>query len=388
MKFRVRSLLAFTGVMTIWLSGVEAKEFLVGVDAPVTGALARVGSGTLEGMKAAVEIFNKNNPKHQMKLVVIDNENSPAKAVQGVEKMASDGVVGIMGAYGSHLLGPASTAANKAGLAYITSGGAAKELVLRGLKNYFSICTGEGYNKITEGLLASWKTKSVSILYSTKESTTDLAKDADKEMRAMGIKVTMHPFDPAISDFKPLVNKVKIQDRPDVIYMCGYENDYVGILRAANVLKPKVKAIVGAWGLATAKMAADFPNLVPNAFGTAMISYPAEFKTNEGKELAKTYEKLYRKRLDYLTVYGYVPAMVMFEAIKSADEKGTLNKGGVIEELQKIDKNTLMGRIAFDERGENRYFSQRMGQHQNGKIVIVWPKEDATGKMNYPAVPW
>jgi branched-chain amino acid transport system substrate-binding protein len=388
MKLFVRSAVAVASVLTMGLSGVEAKEFLVGVDAPLTGALARVGTGTVEGMKAAVEIFNKNNPKHQMKLIVIDNENSPAKAVQGVEKLASQGAVGIMGAYGSHLLGPASTAANKAQLGYITSGGAAKELVLRGLKNYFSISTGEGYNKITESLLASWKTKSVSIIYSTKESTTDLAKDADKEMRAMGIKVTMHPFDPAIGDFKPLVNKVKLQDRPDVIYMCGYENDYVGILRASSVLKPKVKAIVGAWGLATAKMATDFPKLMPNAFGTAMISYPAEFKTNEGKELTKTYEKLYKKNLDYLTVYGYVPAMVMFEAIKRADERGTLNKGGVIEELQKTDKITLMGRITFDEKGENKYFSQRMGQHQNGKIVIVWPKEDATGKMKYPAVPW
>lgn len=388
MKCIASAMVAVAGVLAMGLSGVEAKEFLVGVDAPITGALARVGTGTVEGMKAAVEIFNRNNPKHQMKLIVIDNENSPAKAVQGVEKMASEGVVGIVGSYGSHLLGPASTVANKANIAYITSGGAAKELMLRGFKNYFSISTGEGYNKITENLLASWKTKSVSIIYSTKEATSDLAKDADKEMRAMGIKVTMHPFDPAIADFKPLVNKIKIQDHPDVIYMCGYENDYVGILRAANVLRPKVKAIVGAWGLATAKMAADFPNLVPNAFGTAMISYPAEFKTNEGKELAKTYEKLYKKNLDYLTVYGYVPAMVMFEAIKRADEKGTLDKGGVINELQKTDKNTLMGRIAFDERGENKYFSQRMGQHQNGKIVIVWPKEDATGKMKYPATPW
>jgi branched-chain amino acid transport system substrate-binding protein len=323
-----------------------------------------------------------------MKLIVIDNENAPAKAVAGVEKLVSQGAVAIIGAYGSHLLGPASAAANKAGLAYITSGGAAKELMLRGLKNYFSISTGEGYNRITESLLANWKTRSVSIVYSTKESTTDLAKDANREMGAMGIKVTMHPFDPAITDFKPLINKIKLQDRPDAIYMCGYENDYVGILRAAKVLKPNVKAIIGAWGLATAKMAADFPTLVPNAFGTAMISYPAKFKTPEGKELGQTYERLYKKELDYLTVYGYVPAMVMFEAIKRADEKGTLGKGGVAEELRKTDKNTLMGRIVFDERGENKYFSQRMGQHQNGKIVIVWPKEDATGNMNYPAVPW
>ncbi|MGC5371905.1 hypothetical protein, partial [Klebsiella pneumoniae] len=78
-----------------------------------------------------------------------------------------------------------------------------------------------------------------------------------------------HAFDPAISDFKPIVNKIKLQDKPEVIAMIGYENDYVGILRAARVLKPAVKAMVGVWSLATPKMAQDFPDLVPNVYGTA-----------------------------------------------------------------------------------------------------------------------
>jgi branched-chain amino acid transport system substrate-binding protein len=29
-----------------------------------------------------------------------------------------------------------------------------------------------------------------------------------------------------------------------------------------------------------------------------------------------------------------------------------------------------------------------MGQHQGGKVVIVWPKDAATGKINFPGVPW
>jgi branched-chain amino acid transport system substrate-binding protein len=82
--------------------------------------------------------------------------------------------------------------------------------------------------------------------------------------------VTAHAFDPAISDFKPIINKIKLQDKPEVIAMIGYENDYVGILRAARVLKPAVKAMVGVWSLATPKMAADFPDLVPNVYGTAV----------------------------------------------------------------------------------------------------------------------
>ncbi len=43
--------------------------------------------------------------------------------------------------------------------------------------------------------------------------------------------MTVHKFDPAITDFKPIINKIKLQDKPDIIMMSAYENDYVGIIR-------------------------------------------------------------------------------------------------------------------------------------------------------------
>lgn len=119
-----------------------------------------------------------------------------------------------------------------------------------------------------------------------------------------------------------------------------------------------------------------------------MLSYPAEFRTAEGKEFEQTYKKLYKKEPDYLAQFGYVQAFVLFEAIKRTDEKGTSVKVGLADELRRTDIKTLLGRVTFDARGENPLFSQFMGQHQNGKIAIVWPKEEANSKMNFPAVPW
>jgi hypothetical protein len=29
-----------------------------------------------------------------------------------------------------------------------------------------------------------------------------------------------------------------------------------------------------------------------------------------------------------------------------------------------------------------------MGQHQKDEVVLVWPADEATGKMVYPAKPW
>ncbi len=368
--------------------GASAEQFMVGAELPLSGTMARVGAGMQEGVMVAAEVFNKTNGKHKIKIVTIDDESAPAKAIAAVEKLASEGVVAITGGYGSNNISPASDAANKLGLVYMTSGGVDDSLVNSGRKNFFRINNTAGYEKAVQGLLADMGAKSVSIIFSTKQATTDLANSVQRQLGARGVKVTTHSFDPAITDFKPIINKIKLQDKSEVILMVGYENDYVGILRAARVLKPPVKAMVGVWSLATPKMASEFPDLMPNVYGTALLPFPASFETADGKAFADTYKALYKKEPDYLGQFGYVQSMLLFEAIARAADKGTIKKGGVAEELRKTDRETLIGRVQFGANGDNLNFVHRMGQHQDKKIVIVWPKESATGKALYPGVPW
>jgi len=366
----------------------SADEFMVGVQIPLTGAMARSGGGMAEGIQTAAELFNKANGKHKIKLVTIDDESNPAKAVAAVEKLASQGVVALVGGFGSNIIGPASDAANKQNLVYMTAGGVDNDLTRRGYKTFFRINNTQGYERAVTQMFEEQGVKSVSIVHSTKEATADLAKDMQKALAPKGVKVTLHPFDPAITDFKPIINKIKLQDKPDVIAMSGYENDYVGILRAAKVLKPDVKAMVGVWSLATSKMADDFPDLMPNVYGTALLPFPAEFTTPDGRDFAETYKKLYGHEPDYLGQFGYVQSQLLFEAIVRAYDAGTLKTGGIAAELRKSSRDTLIGKVSFDDKGDNLNFAHRMGQHQAKQIAIVWPKEYANGKMNFPGVPW
>ncbi len=374
-----------TAMMT---ARVHAEEFIVGAQLPLTGTLARVGAGMQEGVMVAADVFNKGNGKHKIKIVTIDDESAPAKAVAAVEKLASEGAVAITGGYGSNNISPASDAANKLGLPYITSGGVDDSLVNSGRKNFFRINNTAGYEKAVLGTLADMGAKTVSIVFSTKEATSDLANSVQKALTAKGVKATAHSFDPAITDFKPIINKIRLQDKSEAILMVGYENDYVGILRAARVLKPPVKALIGVWSLATPKMAAEFPDLMPNVYGTALLPFPATFDTADGRAFADAYKALYKKEPDYLGQFGYVQSMLLFEAIARAADKGTVKKGGVAEELRKTDRATLIGRVQFGANGDNPNFLHRMAQHQGKNIVIVWPPKNATGKMIYPGTPW
>jgi len=369
-------------------TSASAEELLVGAEIPLTGSLARIGTSMSEGIAVAVEAFNKSNAKHKIKVITIDDESAPAKAVAAVEKLAGQGVVAITGGYGSNNIAPASDAANKLGLPYVTSGGVDDSLTARGYKTFFRINNNVGYEKAMVGLVTDMKVKSASMVYSTREAPANVSKDIEKTLTGNGLKIAMHPFDPAITDFKPIINKIKLQDKPDVILMVGYENDYVGILRAAKVLKPEVKAMIGVWSLATPQMAAQFPDLMQLVYGSTLLPYPAEFRTPAGKLFADTYKKVHNKEPDYAGQLGYVQATVLFDAIARAADKGTLKQGGLADEMRKTDYQSPIGRVQFNDKGDNPNFVLYMAQHQSGKIVIVWPSEASTGQMNFPGVPW
>ena len=390
MNNRLRTIAFASAIALVGVAAAQAEDIIVlGSHAPLTGKLARVGTAMHEGVTVAIEMFNRQNEgQYKVELITIDDETNPAKAVAAVEKLAGQGVVALTGGYGSNNVGPASEAANKVELVYVTSGAVAPGLTQRGHKGFFRINNTEGYSKAMVGLLKDMGVKKVSVLYNNKDATTDLARTVDKDLSDQGVEVVLHAFDGGTSDFKPLVNKVKLRDKSDAIAMVGYQNDYVGILKAGTVLKPNVKAVVGPWSLATAKMNSEFHDLVQTVYGTSMLPYPAEFTSPEAKEFAEIYEELLGRVPDYLGQFGYVQTKLLLEAIVRAKEAGTLGSGGLADELRRTDANTLLGRVKFDENGDNPFFSHRMGQHQGDKVVLVWPKDAATGDKNFPATPW
>ncbi|UEM01329.1 ABC transporter substrate-binding protein [Skermanella rosea] len=368
---------------------LSAAEFRLGSQIAMSGALARVGMATNEGVNVAVEMFNRaHQGRHTASLITVDDESNPAKAVAAIEQMAPQ-VQAFSGGYGSNIIGPASETAERAGKVYMTSGGVASELVKRGLTNFFRINNGEGYSRALVGMLNDLDIRSVAILHSTKDATQEVAHQVEEGLVANGTKVSFHAFDPAISDFKPILHKVKVLDKPDAIVMVGYENDYVGILRAARVMQPGVKLIAGVWSLATGKMANDFPELMQNVVGTSTLPYPVAFTDPEAQEFAKVYRDLYKKSPDYLGVFGYVQTRLLLDAMLRAEEAGTLDQpGAVAAELRKPLNDTLIGPVRFDETGDNPEFTHRMGQHQGKQVVLVWPEKAATGPVKFPATPW
>lgn len=391
MKIKKWSMLLMA-VLFCWSVSAYAttpRQVKVGVVTSLTGHFARAGNGPYEGMKVATEVFNQTHPGLRITLLAKDDESDPGKAISEVEHLASDNVVAVMGGATSAIVAPALATANKLGMVYVTSGGTSSEFIKQGYNKFFRINNTQGYVTAMTGFFKTLGVNNLSVVYSTSKSTYELAQMVKTIMEKAGTKVHMHSFDPKIRDFKPLVNKIKHQDKPDVINVLGYENDYIGFLRAARVLRPDVKAIVGGWQIANAKMANDFPSLVKRVSGTEMLPYPVTFKSKDGKAFEQRFMKAYGRSPDYLNEYGYVVATLLFEAIERAVNQHTLKTDdGLANQMRATDRQTLIGRVEFNAQGDNPHFMPNIGQHQGNKVEIVWPADAATEKLQLPGVPW
>jgi branched-chain amino acid transport system substrate-binding protein len=69
------------------------------------------------------------------------------------------------------------------------------------------------------------------------------------------------------------------------------------------------------------------------------------------------------------------------EAIKRGAKKGTIAKDGLMKEIRTTNIDSVVGHVTFDETGDNPNFMMRIGQIQDNKIVLVWPKKLANGTV-------
>lgn len=109
MKRRSRLLtssLAATAVSFAMLAPAHAETLKIGINQPLTGAVAASGNYILQGAKIAAEEINANGgiKGKQIELVVEDNKSNPTEASNVTEKLiVRDKVPVLMGAWGSTL---------------------------------------------------------------------------------------------------------------------------------------------------------------------------------------------------------------------------------------------------------------------------------------------
>lgn len=380
-------------VLMIWLGVAAAAEPIkLGAHAPQTGALAKHGLEEIKGIRLGVEQFEKKFGT-KVDLKVYDDESNAQKSISAVEKLAGvDKVNAIVGGYGSNLVGPASEAAERYDTPYLTIGAVDTKLTAKKFKNFFRLNYMPGYAAAQSGAIKEiLGAKKVGVLYDSQSANTEIAEAVKSQLLAAGLTVPVfEKFEKGTTNFKPLLLKLR-DSECDVLLVEGYFTDYFGTIKEAKILNLPVKAYVGAWGIGTPEFIRELGPMSEYVYGTSVWEVgtaPKEAKEEEAAIIA-AYKAKYNEEPSYIGMLGYLAAKFMLEAIRQGGgESGAYSPEKTRNSLRALDVVSPMGRVAFDEKGDPKYFMAILFQTQKGKQVVIYPKDRATGQVQYPAVPW
>jgi branched-chain amino acid transport system substrate-binding protein len=232
--------------------------------------------------------------------------------------------------------------------------------------------------------------KKVAVLYNSQSATTEIAEVVRDQLKAKGVEVPVfEKFEKGTTNFKPLLLKAK-DAGCDALLVEGYFPDYVGTIKDAKILSLPVKAYMGAWGIGTPEFIRDLGPMSEYVYGTSIWEQgtaPAEAKADEAKIVA-AYRAKYKEEPSYIAMLGYLSANFMLDAIAKGAGGAAPDPAKTRQALRALDTQSVLGRVAFDEKGDPRFFSAVLFQTVGGKQVVVYPRDRAQGKATYPAVPW
>jgi branched-chain amino acid transport system substrate-binding protein len=103
------------------------------------------------------------------------------------------------------------------------------------------------------------------------------------------------------------------------------------------------------------------------------------------QEFVTAYEQEFNRAPVVQSANGYAGCQLFVEAARRA---GSLDADKLREALLTLRTRTVLGDFAIDERGFQIGHKPIAIQWQDGKQVVVWPDELASGKPRFPTPPW
>ncbi len=99
------------------------------------------------------------------------------------------------------------------------------------------------------------------------------------------------------------------------------------------------------------------------------------------EQLNQEYQALNKRPADLLTGPAYACVQIVANAIEKA---GTLDREKVRDAMAATDMMTVVGPVTFNPDGTGKVLNPLI-QWQDGKLQLVWPADQASAKLVYPA---
>ena len=386
----------------------SGQPITIGFGMALTGPLAANGKQALLGAKIWEETINKKGGLlgRPVKLVYYDDQSNPS-TVPGIytKLLDVDKVDLVTGPYATAMIAPAMPVVMQKGKVFIGLFGLAVNSEFNYPKYFAMIPSGpETKPSFTKGFFdvaaqQNPKPQTVALVAADQEFSRNACEGARENAKAVGMRVVYDKtYPPTTTDFSPIVRAIQATN-PDIVSVCSYPLNSVGMVKAVNEIGFKPKMIGGAMvGLQATVFKTQLGPLL-NGWVNYETWVPSEkMLTPEVKEFLATYQsRAAAEGVDplgyYLGTWGYAYMELLGNAIAGAK---SINDEQVANYLRSNPVKTIMGDIKFGKGGE--WAESRMLQVQyhgiKGNTVdqfkgmdtqtVLTPADLKTGNIIYP----
>jgi branched-chain amino acid transport system substrate-binding protein len=379
----------------------------IGYSMALTGGLAANGRSALLAQKIWEEDTNAKGGLlgRPVKLIYHDDQTNPA-TVPGIyaKLLDIDKVDIIIGGYGTDLVASAMPIAMQRKKVFIGLIGTAVNSTFN-YPNYFSmIPTGPDPTSYTKGFLdlamrQNPKPQTVAIVAADAGHGLYACEGARENVKATGLTIVYdRRYPSATTDLVPVVRAIA-ETNPDLVIVCSYPPDSVGMVRAVNEVGFKPKMIGGAMvGLQSTAIKVRLGPLL-NGWTNYDIWLPVPKMQIAGVgELMKKYQaRAPVEGVDalgyYMAPWSYAQLQVLQQAIVATE---SLDDARLGDYIRTNTFKTVIGDVRFGADGELTQSRLLQVQFQNIKSnelaqfkdistqVVVAPVEYESGKLMYP----
>jgi branched-chain amino acid transport system substrate-binding protein len=372
------------GLLAALTLGAHARETVkVGFIGPLTGGVSVNGLGGRNSADLAVRLRNADTKaKYQYELVVLDDECKPNVAVQQATKMAADkDVVAAATHYCSSTAIAAVDTYHKFGLPVVVWGAVLPDITYR--NKYPEIHRVNGtminQNQTNAELLTSLGYKTFAVIHDTTDYgkghnqyfSEALGKDGGKILGTFGVTADQQDFTAELTQIKSL--------DPQAIYFGGLTP--IGVRVRAQMDKLGITAVFdGTSGIVSD---AYIQGLGPLAEGSLAFreGAPTE-KLPGGKSFLEKYEaQHYDNTPEAYGAFAFAAMDLILDTVERVgpDRKAVRDALGDVK-----DRDSIVGKITFDDHGQNTVPLITRYVVQDGKWVVWEDSDYATGKRKLP----
>jgi branched-chain amino acid transport system substrate-binding protein len=411
-RFDAAGSIALAMFMALMFAGVACAQatgpIKIGYSTSLTGGLAANGKSALLAQRIWEEDTNTKGGMlgRPVKLIYYDDKSSPSEIPLIYTKLLDvDRVDLIIGGYGTALTAPAMPIVIQRKKTFIGFLALAVNSEFN-YPNYFVMIPSgpDAKSAFTRGffdaaLAQTPKPQTVAIVAADQEFSLNAADGARENVKRAGLKLVYdRTYPPATVDFAPIVRAIAATN-PDLVVVCSYPPDSVGIVRAVNELRFKPKAIGGAMvGLQATATKTQLGSLL-NGFINYELWLPVPKMQFPGvTDLISRYQaRAAAEGVDplgyYMPPWAYAQLQVLQQAVEATR---TLDDAKLGDHIRAHSFRTVVGDVQFGAQGEWARSRILQVQYQNirgydiaqfrdmSTQVVVAPAEYASGEVIYP----